>query len=92
MYFAVAPQRRDLFNELDLAMGRIDIMNPGFFVRSRRYMEGESNSIPVFSQAEEDYIKQAPPSGWQCLRMPCLFPICMMTECCMVSSWIYSPI
>jgi signal transduction histidine kinase/ABC-type amino acid transport substrate-binding protein/CheY-like chemotaxis protein len=60
MYFAVAPQRRDLFNELDLAMGRIDIMNPGFFVRSRRYMEGESNSIPVFSQAEQDYIKQAP--------------------------------
>jgi hypothetical protein len=42
-------------------MGRIDIMNPGFFVRSRRYMEGESNSIPVFSQAEQDYIKQAPP-------------------------------
>ena len=61
MYFAVAPQRRDLFNELDLAMGRIDIMNPGFFVRSRRYMEGEVNSIPVFSQAEEDYIKQAQP-------------------------------
>ena len=61
MYFAVAPQRRDIFNELDFAMGRIDIMNPGFFVRSRRYMEGESNSIPVFSQAEQDYIKQAQP-------------------------------
>jgi signal transduction histidine kinase/CheY-like chemotaxis protein len=60
MYFAVAPQRRDLFNKLDMAMGRIDIMNPGFFMRSRRYMEGESNSIPVFSKAEQDYIKQAP--------------------------------
>jgi signal transduction histidine kinase/ActR/RegA family two-component response regulator len=61
MFFAVAPQRQDLINELDIAMGRIDTVNPGFFSRSRRYMEGERNSIPVFSRAEQEFIKQSPP-------------------------------
>ena len=68
MYFAVAPQRRDIFNQLDFAMGRIDIMNPGFFVRSRRYMEGEMSSIPVFSRSEQEFIQQSPPIRVTILR------------------------
>ncbi len=68
MYFAVAPQRRDIFNQLDFAMGRIDIMNPGFFIRSRRYMDGETNSIPVFSRAEQEFIQQSPPIRVTILR------------------------
>ena len=62
MYFAVTPGRQDILNALDIAMEQIVVMNPGFVEKiSKKYMKTIGTTGPLFSHAEHEYIRSAPP-------------------------------
>lgn len=62
MYFAVSPNRRDLYVGLNNSMPRISLMNPSFYVNiTKRYMGMGSSAQLIFSESELAYVKSAPP-------------------------------
>ena len=57
MYFAVAPTRPDVLNELNRSMGQITIINPQFYPNLlNKYMENSAVSKAVFSKGEKAFI------------------------------------
>ena len=57
MYFAVAPTRPDVLNELNQSMGQITIINPQFYPNLlNKYMENSAVPKAVFSKGEREFI------------------------------------
>ena len=57
MYFAVAPTRPAVLADLNMAMGRIAIMNPQFYSNLlTKYLESNAVGNPVFSREEQQFI------------------------------------
>ena len=79
MYFAIAPGRGDLLQQMNIAMEQIAVLNPGFFERIvQEYMKRTITTQPVFSHEERALLEQAVPVRVALLRRG--FPFSAVTD------------